>query len=134
MKTNKKNFDRMMIIFGKTYEKVLETDVLSIYFNSIREIPDNQTDHIIQECLKKCHYFPRPADIFEHYDEYSGEKREMRKTTKEELERSIVGIRRARQDLEKIKEPEKIGNVIRGMDILKNNVKNNSGRKGGGEI
>jgi hypothetical protein len=115
---NKKNFDMMMNKFAKVYEKTLDPEVLSIYFNLFREIPDNQVKTIITNCLKKCHYFPRPADVFASYDEFAFESNEMRKTTKEELERSIVGIRKARQDLEKIKEPEKIGNVIKGMDIL----------------
>jgi hypothetical protein len=109
---NRKNFDRMMTTFSKVYERILEPDVLSIYYNVFKEIPDNQIDNITQECLKKCKYFPRPADVFGYYDRYTPEKREMRKTTKEELEISIQGIKRARKDLEKISEPERIGDII----------------------
>lgn len=62
---DKKNFNKMMKIFGKIFEKGLTTDVLKIYFDLFKEIPDDQCDHITRECLKKCRYFPRPVDIFE---------------------------------------------------------------------
>jgi hypothetical protein len=67
---NKKNFDMMMNKFAKVYEKTLDPEVLSIYFNLFKEIQDDQVNYIVQECLKKCHFFPRPADIFEHSDPY----------------------------------------------------------------
>ena len=114
---NKKNFDIMISKFSKVYERVLEPDVLSIYYNLFKEIPDNQVNHIIRECLKKCHYFPRPADIFGHYDEYVLENIEHRRTRPEELEISKKVIRKVRQEFEKIKEPEKIGNIIKEMKI-----------------
>jgi hypothetical protein len=53
---NKKNFDMMMNKFAKVYEKTLDQD--------------DQVNYIIQDCFKKCHFFPRPADIFEHSDPY----------------------------------------------------------------
>lgn len=66
---DKKNFNEMMKIFGKVYEKGLATDVLKIYFEIYKEIPNEKTEFIIKECLKKCRYFPRPADIFECLEE-----------------------------------------------------------------
>lgn len=108
----KKNFDRMMTIFVKVYKEALDIEVLAIYFNSFREIPDSQVNTIIQNCLKKCHYFPRPADIFESYDKYAMENWEVRKTTPEELKVSKKVIRKVREEWEKVKEPEKIGNII----------------------
>lgn len=59
----------MMKIFGKVYEKSLAPDVLKIYFEIFKEIPDDKTKFIIKECLKKCKYFPRPADVFECLEE-----------------------------------------------------------------
>lgn len=55
--------------FSKIYKEILEPDVLSIYFNLCKEIPDNQGDYIQDCCLKKCHYFPRPDDIFKCFEE-----------------------------------------------------------------
>lgn len=61
---DKKNFKEMMEIFSKVYEKGLSPDVLKIYFDIFKEIPNDKTKFIIKVCLKKCRYFPRPADIF----------------------------------------------------------------------
>ncbi len=62
---DKKNFNEMMRIFGKVYEKSLAPDVLKIYFEIFKEISDDKTKFITKECLKKCRYFPSPADVFE---------------------------------------------------------------------
>jgi hypothetical protein len=66
---DKKNFNEMMRIFGKVYEKSLAPDVLKIYFEIFKEISDDKTKFITKECLKKCRYFPRPADVFECLEE-----------------------------------------------------------------
>ena len=55
----------MMKAFGKVYEKSLPPDVLKIYFEVYEEVPNGKTKFIIKECLKKCKYFPKTADIFE---------------------------------------------------------------------
>ena len=110
---NKNNFDKMMGVFAKVYEKVLEPEVLSIYFNLFKEIPDNQVKHITDGCLKKCNFFPRPADIFSFYDEYALEKREVRTTGQEEIERSRQGIRKLREEFGDKKEPMRIGDIIK---------------------
>ena len=101
---DKKKFNKMMNVFIKVYEKGLATDVLEIYFDLFKEIPDAQVDYITQECLKRCHFFPRPADVFDYYDDSFSERREIRKMSKEEREKSIRGIRRSRQDFERIVE------------------------------
>ena len=116
---NKNKFNEMMNIFAKVYEKTIEPEVLSIYFRLFKEIPDNKTNYIIQECLKKCHFFPRPADIFSFFDEYYLKKGEMRTTTEDEIERSRQGIRKLRENFKNKKEPVKIGEVIK--NIRKNN-------------
>lgn len=67
---NKKSFDIMMNTFAKVYKETLDPEVLIIYFNVFKEIEDSQVEYITRECLKKCHFFPRPADIFEHSDPY----------------------------------------------------------------
>jgi len=118
---NKTKFNEMMNIFAKVYEKTIETEVLSIYFRLFKEIPDNKVNHIIRECLKKCHFFPRPADIFSFFDEYYLKKGEMRTTTEEEIERSRQGIKKLRENFKDKKELVKIGEVIK--DIRKNNRK-----------
>lgn len=99
---DKKNFNKMMITFGKVYERGLAADVLEIYFNIFKEIPNNQVDYITQECLKRCHYFPRPADIFDHYDDSFSERKEITKASREEWEKGRRGAKKSREDFEKI--------------------------------
>ena len=110
---NKNSFDKMMGIFAKVYERAIEPEVLSIYFNLFKEIPDNQVKYITDNCLKKCNFFPRPVDIFSFYDEYALEKREVRTTGQEEIERSRQGIRKLREEFGDKKEPMKIGDIIK---------------------
>lgn len=105
---DKKNFDKMMITFSKVYEKGLATDVLEIYFGLFKEIPDNQADYITRECLKRCHFFPRPADVFDHYDDSYSERKEIRKVSKEEKEKSIQRIGKSRKDFERIMKEKSI--------------------------
>lgn len=62
---DKENFDEMMSMFGKVWDKGLPYEVLKIYFEIFEEIPNNKTKYIIKCCIKKCKYFPRPADVFE---------------------------------------------------------------------
>ena len=105
----------MIIGFTNIYEKVLEPESLSMYFNVLKEIPDNQVNIIIQNCLKKCHYFPRPADIFENYDEYATESHKIEKITltEAEKEKNLQRIRRLQEELKKVREPQKIGDIIK---------------------
>ena len=112
---NRKNFDKMISEFSKVYEKILDPEVLVIYFRLCKKIPDNQVNHIIQGCFEKCSFFPRPADIFSFYDEFSLEKREVRTTNEEEVERSRQGIRKLREEFKEKKEPTKIGDIIKEM-------------------
>jgi len=101
---DKKKFNEMMNVFIKVYEKGLTTGVLKIYFELFKEIPDNQVDYITRECLKSCHFFPRPADVFDYYDDSFSERREIRKMSKEEREKSLRGIKKSRKDFERIVE------------------------------
>lgn len=101
---NKKNFDKMMITFSKVYEKGLTSDILKIYFDLFKEIPDNQVDYITRECIRRCHFFPRPADVFDHYDDSFSERKEITKKSKEEWKRGRKGAKRSRQDFERIME------------------------------
>jgi len=89
---DKKNFNKMTKIFSKVYEKVLLPDVLKIYFELFEEIPNDETGFIIRECIKKCKYFPRPADVFECLEEgeeeyESGSYVDFRKRIAEEEEK-----------------------------------------------
>jgi len=110
---NKNRFNEMMNIFAKVYERTIEIEVLTIYFKLFREIPDEQVGHITKSCLKKCHFFPRPADIFSFYDSFTLEKPEIRTTTEEELEKSRQGIRKLREQFKEKKEPVKIGEILK---------------------
>jgi len=101
---DKKKFNEMMNVFIKVYEKGLTTDVLKIYFELFKEIPDNQVDYITQECLKRCHFFPRPADVFDYYNDSFSERKEIRKMSKEERRKGLRGIKKSRKDFEKIVE------------------------------
>jgi hypothetical protein len=112
---NKNNFNKMISQFSKVYEKILEPEVLSIYFNLFKEIPDNQVKHITNECLKKCNFFPRPADVFSFYDEYASEKREIITAGQEDMERSRQGIRKLREQFGTKKEPMGVGDIIKTM-------------------
>jgi len=118
---NKKNFDLMMNKFCKVFERTLDAEVLAIYFNMFNEIPDSQVNTIIRNCLKKCHYFPRPADVFSSYDETAMESHKVVKIvlTEEQREQNLQRIRRLQEDLKKVREPEKIGDVIKDLKIKK---------------
>ena len=109
---NKANFTRMISTFAKVYEKALDPETLSIYFGMFREIPDEQTNKIIRNCLKKCKYFPRPADVFEQYDDTVQEyivKQEPRLTPKQ-METNRKGFRELNKILSGIKDmPETKG-------------------------
>ena len=117
---NKSNFDRMISEFSKIHRRVLEPEVLSIYFRVCKKIPDNQANKIIDRCLEKCHYFPSPADIFDGYDETAIESRKIVKIilTEEEKERNLQRIRKAKEDLSKVKIPTRIGEVIKDLNIV----------------
>ena len=116
---NKKNFDLMMNKFCKVFERTLYAEVLAIYFNMFNEIPDSQVNTIIRNCLKKCHYFPRPADVFSSYDETAMESRKIERIelTEAEREQNLQRIRRLQEDLKRPKEPEKIGDIIKEMKL-----------------
>ena len=66
---NKKNFNKMMRTFGKVYGKGLSVHTLRIYFNLFEKIPNEKTDFIIKECIKRYKYLPRPAEVFECLEE-----------------------------------------------------------------
>lgn len=68
---DKKNFMKIIGTFEEIYGKGLSPKALKIYFEVLKEIPDKKTEFIIKECLKKCKYFPRPADIFECLEDKS---------------------------------------------------------------
>ena len=67
---NKKNFDKVIMTFTEIYEKELTLKALEIYFRAFEKIPDDKVEILIEECLKKCKYFPKPADVFECLAEY----------------------------------------------------------------
>ena len=66
---NKNNFTLMIKTFSEVYEKSLNPYVIEIYFDLFKEIPDSQVRTITKSCLRKCKYFPRPADVFEQLSE-----------------------------------------------------------------
>ena len=59
----------MIKTFSETYEKTLNPYVIGIYFDLFKDIPDSQANMITKKCLRKCKYFPRPADVFEQLEE-----------------------------------------------------------------
>ena len=66
---NKKNFNLIIKTFSEVYEKTINPYVMGIYFDLFQEIPDSQVSAITKSCLRKCKYFPRPADVFEQLSE-----------------------------------------------------------------
>jgi len=66
---DKRNFSLMIKTFSETYEKTLNPYVIGIYFDLFKDIPDSQAKMITRKCLRKCKYFPRPADVFEQLEE-----------------------------------------------------------------
>jgi len=66
---NRKNFTLMIKTFSEVYEKSLNPYVIETYFELFQEIPDSQVAAITKSCLRKCKYFPRPADVFEMLSE-----------------------------------------------------------------
>jgi len=115
----------MMNKFCKVFERTLDAEVLAIYFNMFNEIPDNQVNTIIRNCLKKCHYFPRPADVFHSYDETAMESHKVVKIvlTEEQRKQNLQRIRRLQEDLKKVREPQKIGDVIKDLKPKEINYK-----------
>jgi len=59
----------MIKTFSEVYEKSLNPYVIETYYELFREIPDSQVSAITKSCLRKCKYFPRPADVFEQLSE-----------------------------------------------------------------
>jgi len=100
---NKKNFDLMMNKFSLVFERALNPSVISIYWDICSEVPDSQVNTVIRNCLKKCQFFPRPADIFKSFDETAMEshKIETVEVTDEERERNLKMIKKLQDDLVK---------------------------------
>jgi hypothetical protein len=100
---NKKNFDLMMNKFSLVFERALNPSVISIYWDICSEVPDSQVNTVIRNCLKKCQFFPRPADIFKSFDETAMEshKIETVELTEEERERNLKMIKKLQDDLVK---------------------------------
>ena len=59
----------MIKTFSEVFEKSLNPYVIETYFELFKEIPDSQVTAITKSCLRKCKYFPRPADVFEQLSE-----------------------------------------------------------------
>lgn len=62
------SFKKMMETFTRVYEKDLSADLLIIYYNVLKEIPDTEVDRIIDECLRRNSFFPKPADIIRAFE------------------------------------------------------------------
>ena len=83
---DKKNFMKIIGTFEEIYNnRKLSPKALKIYFEVLKEIPDEKTELIIKECLKKCKYFPRPVDVFECLEE---------KDSNDQPEDDIVDLRK----------------------------------------
>uniref|UniRef100_A0A6H1ZNK3 Uncharacterized protein n=1 Tax=viral metagenome TaxID=1070528 RepID=A0A6H1ZNK3_9ZZZZ len=89
---NKKNFTLMIKTFSEVYEKTLNPYVIETYFNLFQEIPDSQVAAITRSCLRKCKYFPRPADVFEQLSETPERyiPKPQHKFTPDEIEKNIA--------------------------------------------
>ena len=93
---NKNNFLLMMKTFSEVYEKTLNPYVIDIYFDLFREIPDSQAADITKNCLRKCKYFPRPADVFEQLGETPERYivKQEPELTKEEIEKNKANAKK----------------------------------------
>ena len=93
----------MMNKFSLVFERALNPSVISIYWDICSEVPDSQVNTVIRNCLKKCQWFPRPADIFKSFDETAMEshKIETVELTEEERERNLKMIKKLQDDLVK---------------------------------
>uniref|UniRef100_A0A6M3XVU8 Uncharacterized protein n=1 Tax=viral metagenome TaxID=1070528 RepID=A0A6M3XVU8_9ZZZZ len=89
---NKKNFTLMIKTFSEVYEKTLNPYVIETYFELFQEIPDSQVAAITRSCLRKCKYFPRPADVFEQLSETPERyiPKPQHKFTPDEIEKNIA--------------------------------------------
>ena len=99
---NRKNFTLMIKTFSEVYEKTLNPYVIETYFDLFQEIPDSQVSAITKNCLRKCKYFPRPADIFEQLSETPEKyipKREPAMTP-EQIARNIAKLKELQEGLE----------------------------------
>ena len=99
---NKKSFMQMMKTFSEVFEKELNPYTTKVYFKMFTEIPDSQVGEITMNCLRKCKYFPRPADVFDMMSE-TPEKHVMKEEkpmTKEEIERNKIELKKIKEMLE----------------------------------
>ena len=99
---NKKNFGQMMKTFSEVFEKELNPYTTKVYFKMFAEIPDSQVGEITMNCLRKCKYFPRPADVFEMISE-APEKhvvKDEKPITKEDIERGRIEVKKIKDMLE----------------------------------
>ena len=109
---NKNNFTLMIKTFSEVYEKSLNPYVIEIYFDLFKEIPDSQVRAITKSCLKKCKYFPRPADIFEQLSETPERYVPKQETilTEDEIEKNKAEATKIKDMLKnKFKMPDKEG-------------------------
>lgn len=119
---NKQNFTLMIKTFSEVYERSLNPYVIEIYFDLFKEIPDSQVRAITKNCLRKCKYFPRPADIFEQLSE-TPEKyvfKQEPKLTPEQVKKNLANNKAIMDKLNnKFKMPEE-GKTIRGENEGRN--------------
>ncbi len=108
---NNKNFTLMIKTFTEVYGKSLNPYVIEIYFDLFKEIPDSQVRAITKSCLRKCKYFPRPADVFEQLSE-TPEKyvfKQEPKLTPEQVEKNLAENKAIMDGLKnRFKMPEKV--------------------------
>jgi len=102
----------MIKTFSETYEKTLNPYVIGIYFDLFKDIPDSQASIITKKCLRRCKYFPRPADVFEQLEQ-TPEKyipKDEPVLTKEEIEKGKANAKRLSDMLKgKFNMPETAG-------------------------
>jgi hypothetical protein len=100
---NKKNFDLMMNKFSLVFERALNPSVISIYWDICSEVPDSQVNTVIRNCIKKCQFFPRPADIFKSFDETAMESHKVVtiELTEEERKNNLKRLKQLQDDLVK---------------------------------
>lgn len=65
---DKGKFERMMKTFMQTYDRTLTAELLGIYWRVLKDIPDEEVDRTVEECLRRCKFFPKPADIWEAFE------------------------------------------------------------------
>lgn len=85
----------MMLMLGEAFESTLTETRITIYYQALLDLPEQDVLQAMSECIKTCKFFPRVAEI----REIVGDQREARRD-RERAERIDAENERRRLEVE----------------------------------